>query len=77
MKFKPPSIHILLAIFRKGLCLILSFPRKIPPHTHTYLDAVDVIEKSDLSEEEKLVEKSKLLEARKLAFETRFEFFPP
>ena len=33
VKFKPPSIQILLAIFKKGWCLILSFPRKIPPDT--------------------------------------------
>ena len=42
----------------------------------TYLDAVDVIEKSVFSEEERQVEKSKVLEARKLAFGSRYEFFP-
>jgi hypothetical protein len=43
----------------------------------TYLDALDVIEKSDLSKEEKHVEKIKVLEARKLAIGTSLEFFPP
>jgi hypothetical protein len=43
----------------------------------TYLDADDVIDKSNLNEEEKQVEKNKVLEARKLAFGTGFEFFPP
>ena len=43
----------------------------------TYLDAIDIIDKSDLREDDKDVEKSKVLEARKQAFGTNFRFFPP
>ena len=43
----------------------------------TYLDVIDIIEKSDLTEDEKQVEKSKTLEARKVAFGTKYKFFPP
>ena len=43
----------------------------------TYLDAVDIIEESDIREEDKHEEKSKVLEARKQAFGTRYKFYPP
>ena len=43
----------------------------------TYLDVLDIIEKSDLNEDGKQNEKSKALEARKVAFGTSFKFFPP
>ena len=43
----------------------------------TYLDVIDIIEKSDLTEDAKQVEKGKALEARKVAFGTRHKFFPP
>ena len=43
----------------------------------TYLDVMDVIEKSDLTEELKDLEKTKVLAARKEAFGKDFELFPP
>ena len=43
----------------------------------TYLDALDIVEESDLSEDTKHVEKAKVLEARKEAFGSRFKFYPP
>ena len=43
----------------------------------TYLDAIDVIDESDLQEEVKVVEKRKVLEARKLALGDNFSWFPP
>ena len=43
----------------------------------TYLDAMEIIEKSELSEEEKETEKAKVLEERKFAFGSLFKYYPP
>ena len=43
----------------------------------TYLDVLDIIEKSELSEKSKDDERAKVLEARKDAFGKDFELFPP
>ena len=43
----------------------------------TYLDVLDIIEKSELTDESKDVERAKVLEARKNAFGKDFELFPP
>ena len=43
----------------------------------TYLDVLEIIEKSELTDESKDVERAKVLEARKNAFGKDFEFFPP
>ena len=43
----------------------------------TYLDAMAVIEASDLAADEKKEEKSKATEARKEALGSNFEYFPP
>ena len=43
----------------------------------TFLDAIDVIEESDITEEIKKVEKAKVLDARKQAFGSNFKHFPP
>ena len=46
----------------------------------TYLDANEIIDKSDISEDAKLIEKEKLLNARKSAFgqnKLNFKYFPP
>ena len=43
----------------------------------TYLDAMAVIEASDLAADEKKEEKSKAMEARKEALGSNFEYFPP
>ena len=43
----------------------------------SYLDAIEIIETSNLSEDLKDVEKSKVLEARKKAFGSEFEYYPP
>ena len=43
----------------------------------TYIDAIDLIESSELSEGAKIIEKDKLLDARKLAIGTNFKNLPP
>ena len=43
----------------------------------TYLDVLDIIEKSDLNKDEKQLETGTALEARKVAFGSRHKFFPP
>ena len=46
----------------------------------TYLDASEIIDKSDISEDDKFIEKEKLLNARKSAFiqdKQNFKYFPP
>ena len=43
----------------------------------SYLDAIEIIETSDLSEDLKDAEKSKVLEARKQAFGSEFAYYPP
>ena len=42
-----------------------------------YLDALDILETSNLSEEDKILEKDKVLEARKEAFGSEFKYYPP
>ena len=42
-----------------------------------FLDANEIIDKSELDEEEKKKEKDKLLDARKTAFGAHFKHFPP
>ena len=44
---------------------------------YTYLDAVKVIENSELSEDDKIVEKTKVTEARKQAFGSNYKYYPP
>ena len=43
----------------------------------TYLDVLEIIEKSELTDELKDVERAKVLEARKNAFGKDLEFYPP
>ena len=43
----------------------------------TFLDAMDIINESDLNEELKVIEKEKVLTARKLALGENFSWFPP
>ena len=43
----------------------------------TYLDILEIIQKSDLTDELKDVERAKVLKARKNDFGKDFEFFPP
>ena len=47
----------------------------------TYLDASEIIDKSDISEDDKLIEKEKLSNARKSVFcvqdKQNFKYFPP
>ena len=43
----------------------------------TYIDACEIIEKSDLEDVEKEKEKVKLLDARKSAFGSNYKFYPP
>ena len=43
----------------------------------SFIDANDIIEKSNLEEEVKIEEKEKVLQARKLAFGADFRNFPP
>ena len=43
----------------------------------TYIDAIEVIESSEISEGAKIIEKDKLLDARRLAIGTNFKNFPP
>ena len=43
----------------------------------SYLDAKEIIEKSDIKEDEKFIENEKLLDSRKLAFGQDFKRFPP
>ena len=43
----------------------------------TFIDAMEVIEESDLNEEEKIIEKDNVLEARKLALGQNYKYFPP
>ena len=42
-----------------------------------FLDANDIIERSDMSKEDKEKEYDKILEARKSAFGTHFKDYPP
>ena len=43
----------------------------------TDIDAIELIESSEISEGAKIIEKDKLLDARKLAIGTNFKYFPP
>ena len=43
----------------------------------TFLDANDILKKSDLSEENKAIENDKIVEARKHAFGQDFKYYPP
>ena len=43
----------------------------------TFLDAKDILKKSDLSEETKAIENDKIVEARKRAFGPDFKYYPP
>ena len=42
-----------------------------------FLDANDIVEKSDLPEKSRDTEKAKVLDARKCAFGSDFKYFPP
>ena len=42
-----------------------------------FLDALDIIEESELSENEKLIEKKKVLGSRKDAFGENYKYYPP
>ena len=43
----------------------------------TFIDAIDIIDNSDLTEESKNHEKAKILDARKSALGPHFSFVPP
>ena len=43
----------------------------------SFLDALDIIEESELSETEKLIEKQKALDSRKDAFGENYKYYPP
>ena len=45
--------------------------------SQSYLDALDILETSDLTEDEKHIEKEKVMEARKEAFGPEFKYYPP
>ena len=44
---------------------------------HSFLDAIQIIDSSDIPEHEKKTEKEKLLDARKSAFGKNFSNYPP